>query len=585
MGSRVILSVAAVMLVLGVASAHATTLAELDHPYHGELTSVGIELTKPGEVTIDAVGLRVPYSSSLSVYAWLIDSDTRKPVWILRRSGSRRDREADRKSSKLLVHGEKTEFLEKGRYELYMFAGDSWGVNIGSTGKDFLGFLGDVFDDESFDDYDLDDYFDKCYVRVESDELTAGDVKKFEIDGSMPGALVQFNRMGDNEYVHQAFHLDHDMNIKIYALVEHPQGYKTPVDFGWIVNSATGERVWQPDRWNTERAGGGRKNRKFDDEIRLTKGDYVLHFVTDDSHSWERFNMNPPYDPINWGVTLLPGVDFDPAAFHLVEDTESDKPLVDFTRARDNEYLTQAFELKKPARIRIEAIGEYSERDRNFVDYGWIENAADGEPVWEMTEDNTAYAGGADKNRMFEGTIELPAGKYVANYVTDDSHSYRSWNAGQPYDVRAYGLALYPTKDFDYNSFARLNESDLEKSTDVLAKIVRVGDHARRTDRFTLDKESKVHIYALGEGRSGQMYDYAWIENDRNGDVVWEMTYRRTDPAGGADKNRRCDQTITLEPGNYAVHYVSDGSHSFGDWNAAPPRDQRNWGVTVTKAN
>jgi len=585
MGSRVILGAAVVMLVLGVANARATTLAELNKPYHNELISVGIELTKPGEVTIEAVGLRVPYSSNLSVYAWLIDHDSRKPVWILRRSGSGRDRDADRTSTKLLVRGEKTEFLEKGRYELYMFAGDSWGVHIGSTGKDFLGFLGDLFDDESFEDYDMEDYFDQCFVRIESDELTEADVRKFNIDGTVPEALVQLNRMGDNEYVRQAFHLDHDMNIRIYALVEHPQGYKLPVDFGWIVNAATGERVWQLDRWNTERAGGGRKNRKFDDEIRLSKGDYVIHFVTDDSHSWDGFNMNPPYDPINWGVSLLPGVDFDQTAFHLVEDTVSEKPLVDFTRARDNEYLTQAFELKKPARIRIVAIGEFSERDRTFADYGWIENAADGEPVWEMTEGNTVYAGGGEKNRMFEGTIELPAGKYSASYVTDDSHAYRSWNTGQPYDVRAYGLALYPTEGFNYDNFARLNESDLEQATNVLAKIVRVGDHARRTDRFQLDQQSEVRIYALGEGSSGQMYDYGWIENDRNGDVVWEMTYRRSDPAGGADKNRKCDQTITLEPGTYAVHYVSDGSHCFGDWNDTPPRDQRSWGITVTKTN
>jgi len=584
MGSKLIVGVAAILLGLGVSGAEGTTIAELDHPYHGELARVGIELTKGGEVTIEAVGLRVPYSSGLSIYAWLIDYNTRKPVWMMRRSGGDRDRELDRKDSKLLVQAEKTEFLEKGRYELYLFAGDSWGINIVSSGKDFIGFLGDLFDDESFDDYDMDDYLDKCFVRINSDELSSSDITTFEIDGSVPGALVQFNRLGDNEYVRQAFHLDHDMNVRIYALVEHPQGYKTPVDFGWIVNSGTGERVWQLDRWNTERAGGGRKNRKFDDEVRLTAGDYVLHFVTDDSHSWDAFNMNPPYDPINWGVSLLPGVDFDQAAFHLVAETESEKPLVDFTRARDNEYLVQAFELKKPATIRIVAIGEYSDGDDAFVDYGWIENAATGDPVWEMTEQNTSFAGGGEKNRMFEGTIDLPAGRYVANYVTDDSHSYRSWNSGQPYDVRAYGLALFPTQGFDHDSFARLTESDIEQATDVLAKIVRVGDHVNRRDRFTLERTSKVKVYALGEGRSGQMYDYAWIEDDRNGDVVWEMTYRRTDPAGGDDKNRSCEQVITLEPGSYAVHYVSDGSHSFGDWNTTPPRDQRNWGVTVTRA-
>jgi hypothetical protein len=68
------------------------------------------------------------------------------------------------------------------------------------------------------------------------------------------------------------------------------------------------------------------------------------------------------------------------------------------------------------------------------------------------------------------------------------------------------------------------------------------------------------------------------------GRVVWEMTYRMTDHAGGANKNRVFNDTIALEAGEYTVHYESDGSHSFGHWNASPPDDAVNWGVTVTLA-
>ena len=59
------------------------------------------------------------------------------------------------------------------------------------------------------------------------------------------------------------------------------------------------------------------------------------------------------------------------------------------------------------------------------------------------------------------------------------------------------------------------------------------------------------------------------------------MYYDPTRDAGGADKNRMTDEEIRLEPGSYEVVYVSDGSHSAKGWNAGPPRDPINWGVTL----
>ena len=51
--------------------------------------------------------------------------------------------------------------------------------------------------------------------------------------------------------------------------------------------------------------------------------------------------------------------------------------------------------------------------------------------------------------------------------------------------------------------------------------------------------------------------------------------------AGGAAKNRRFDGTITLPAGEYILKFESDGSHSFGDWNADPPDNPEAWGITI----
>ena len=562
----------------------AEVIAELDHIRDGELLMAGLELTKGGEIDIEAVGIRPPEGRRLSTYAWLLNSATREVVWSMTTANSTRHTEGGP-----LRKAEESKFLEPGRYELYLYA-SGWknGITIIDGSKDLMDVLEDLTNGDNKDDYDLDwgRDLDECHVRVSSEELKAADVKPFEITGGLPGALVSFVSLGDDEYVQQAFTLDEPMNIRIYALVEHPSGNRTPVDYGWIINSATRERVWEIDRFNSERAGGGRKNRVFNDEIRLEKGSYVLHYVTDDSHSWDGFNMEPPDDPVNWGITLLPGKDFKPASFHLVEATdERGKPLIDFTRARDNEYFEKAFELTKPATVRVYAIGEYSDGDNEFVDHGWIEDASTGEAVWEMTDRNTDNAGGDEKNRMFDGSVELKAGRYVAMYVTDDSHSYRDWNTSRPYDEKAYGMAIFPGDGFDQSTFTLIKDDDVFEGTSLLARITAVRDRDRRRESFVLDKDTRVKIYALGEGQDRRMYDYGWIENTSTGRTVWEMTYRSTRHAGGADKNRECNDTILLEAGEYEVYYESDGSHSFGDWNAAAPRHPKDWGITVSLAD
>ena len=59
------------------------------------------------------------------------------------------------------------------------------------------------------------------------------------------------------------------------------------------------------------------------------------------------------------------------------------------------------------------------------------------------------------------------------------------------------------------------------------------------------------------------------------------MTYRETEHAGGARKNRLFDRAIRLQAGQYTLVYQSDDSHSFGDWNSEAPDDPFYYGVTV----
>ena len=115
----------------------------------------------------------------------------------------------------------------------------------------------------------------------------------------------------------------------------------------------------------------------------------------------------------------------------------------------------------------------------------------------------------------------------------------------------------------------------------VVARLVRVGDDEDLSERFSLDSDSRIRVYALGEGTLGELHDYAWIEDAATGRPVWRMTYQRTENAGGAEKNRVVDEMIELPAGEYVLRYRSDDSHSFEDWNQAAPPDEENYGVTL----
>ena len=77
-----------------------------------------------------------------------------------------------------------------------------------------------------------------------------------------------------------------------------------------------------------------------------------------------------------------------------------------------------------------------------MFDYGWIEDAATGKPVWQMKESDTRHAGGAGKNRLVDAVVTLPAGRYRLRYKSDDSHSFDNWNALPP-EINFWGVAVY----------------------------------------------------------------------------------------------------------------------------------------------
>lgn len=559
-------------MLLGT-SAHAQgNINEIEVGYlrTGHIDVEGFSLSKETTIKIEGhAGLYERMGNDLMFYGWILDGQTREVVWdLLEEKNDEFFRYRDR--GRFSFDTEVT--LPAGDYEVYYAAG----VDQNDKGRSFrIDDLGDLFDaifngdsrdrnSRRYDDFSM-------IVSSNSNGFSKSDWRK-NIDDFTETAIASIVRAGDEEFITTNFIVDEEITLNIRGISEQTDG--EDFDFGWIVDSKTYEKVWPTNDTRYKKAGGGRKNKLISETIKLAKGAYTLYYVSDDSHSYDRWNVLPPYDPQFWGITIWTD-ERDQDKVRLSEDSNSF--ALKLTKARDNDYLNQAFKIKKDMKVRVYSIGERS-GSYDMADYGWIVNADSHEKVWEFKSRNSEYAGGALKNRVVNEEIELEAGNYIAYYVTDGSHSYRDWNDAPPLMPDLYGISILAGEHAEY--FELMDKYELSDDN-LLAEIVRVRDNEYERQSFTLNKESTIRVYAIGEGDNWEMNDTGWIKSRETGRVVWEMTYRNTERAGGASKNKLFDGNIILPAGEYTVYFETDGSHSYRDWNAAAPHDQEHYGISV----
>jgi len=292
--------------------------------------------------------------------------------------------------------------------------------------------------------------------------------------------------------------------------------------------------------------------------------------------------------------------------------------LKDFTK---EEVRGAGFTLSKDLAVHIAAVGG---GDRSFWNdafnddesqqmyaAGWIIDADTRDVVWDMTMDNTS---GRQNHRTFDRDITLKKGSYEVYF---EAYGYASssgmghWsinidrrNSHHSHDRIFGGFLDLFTGDSDdryheFMGYARdtwgitvsvpAEESSTvqtfdvpKKDKQVLVAKTGVGDDVVFRKDLVVDRDVKVHVYAVGEGqRSDDVDDFGWLVNAETRQRVWDMNLKDVEYAGGARKNIRYNGDITLPKGTYELYYVSDDSHSNDDWNARPPYDPFNYGVTV----
>ncbi|HTI06873.1 MAG TPA: hypothetical protein VL549_16345 [Gemmatimonadales bacterium] len=504
--------------------------------------------------------------------AWILDARTRAVVWDLRAADTRRE-------SNGLRHFDGTIHLPAGTYEAHYASYPAASVSLNggiqlNDLRDLIRLGRRVSYGGPYVEHEL---YKQFALTITGVGRSASDSDVTAAHRAFAASIVTTVVPERNSSARQGFELTRPTTVEVAAIGE--LSLDRDFDYGWILNADTRTRVWTMTYDASEPAGGAAKNRTAHETLHLKPGRYVAYFLCDDSHDPEDWNGVPPTDPESWGLTLRVA---DPAARAAVklfdyEPVPAGQTIVSFVGVGNDENRAQGFRLNRAMDVRIFALGEG--RNENMSDYAWISNSDTHKRVWTMRYEDTEHAGGTEKNRLYDSTLHLAVGNYVVHYRSDGSHSFNDWNGAPPADGKYWGVSVFPAS-------GHLNPGDVgplespRATGTVLAQLTRMGNDENASMGFQLTAETRVRIYAVGEGRDGSMFDFGWIES-ANGTRVWDMKYEDTDPAGGDDKNREFDGSVTLPPGTYTLHYQSDGSHSYNDWNSDPPDDPEGWGISV----
>lgn len=567
----------ATALVAGALPARAAEVIRIDDLDAGEdLRVEHFRVDRPVTLRLQCVGAGDGDAEEMYAYGWILDARTRDVVWSLDPRSGKRDKE-----QRITFDGDIA--LQPGIYAACYAAYGDWRMRwriIKIMDKEIMRI---EMPRKLSKKLERDAQSWKLLLETRTDrDLASVRPAPPPEPGSDPRLVVQMIGLRDNAFEKRGFTLPERSRLTVYGIGEWDQGNEAMADGCWILEAESRKRVWALGPDNFRHAGGAAKNKVARETITLPAGNYVAYACTDDSHGKDAWNAPPPYDPESWGITLWAESDDLARRVRPFDDDAEHPALLSIARQGSDAYASQGFTLAHPARLRVYSLGECTSAS-GCVDRGWIENYHTRDRVWEFEPEKTLPAGGATKNRYMDETIALAAGDYVAYYVTDDSHAFEDWNQTPPHDPEHWGVTLYGVDRLSASEFKLFDpERRAEADKPYLVRLVRIGDNEKRSERFRVDKPTRVHILAVGEGVEPDMVDYGWIENRTTGDVVWELTWRNSRWAGGAKKNRIFDGEMLLDRGEYEAYYETDGSHAWKAWNQAPPDDPGLWGLTIT---
>lgn len=130
---------------------------------------------------------------------------------------------------------------------------------------------------------------DSIWTKTESNKIKNISLRSIEDSLDLSG---NFKTLWDEENLYVFVNVHDD--VKEYE--------NAMFDYGWIEDS-NGKIIWQMLMPETTHAGGALKNRQISKTLKLKKGNYMLKYKTDESHSPNQWDAKPPSTPF-YGIKI-----------------------------------------------------------------------------------------------------------------------------------------------------------------------------------------------------------------------------------------------------------------------------------------
>ncbi|WP_194775883.1 sensor histidine kinase [Pararhodonellum marinum] len=115
--------------------------------------------------------------------------------------------------------------------------------------------------------------------------------------------IASIEEVGDFQDLSQSLEIKEAGNYLVVSVGE--GDFRSMADFGWLENEGKDTISGLVDFRRSYYAGGAAKNRIFMEQVSLEAGKYSLRYKTDDSHSFGKWNEDPPDRIPLYGIALI----------------------------------------------------------------------------------------------------------------------------------------------------------------------------------------------------------------------------------------------------------------------------------------
>ncbi len=431
------------------------------------------------------------------------------------------------------------------------------------------------------------------------------------VGGGRGGAIVALDGLSSQTLAHQAFRLDAPVRLALDAAGSFEEPPDTSLAaLGWIVRRTDGAVVWRQRPGAHPRRGLVSAVR---DTLQLGVGTYDAYFA---SYGDPVVRVARPVRPgigsriraaLSQGGRAWQG---ESGRWHLratgvtSADRDAATPLDDDPETEDtattvwaeqgvgsNRSASALIRVSQPVTVTVDAVleatGSVVADSAAIVRVGGAADSVAADTVWAFRAEGSAWAGGSVKNRSVTARVALTPGLYRVTVRTDGAHAHGDWTANPPWAPWTWGVRIdrgdapaSAVQQLDIEAIAS-SVRDGTSRLPVLGELRCIGSSQNAEVSFTLAVRLDVVVVGQGEMIGDEMYDWGTLlQRDT---PIWSMQVDQTEHAGGADRNRRQAELLSLEPGDYTLRFQTDDSHDCSDGYASGsnPDDDEFWGLAV----